>query len=659
MKSPTRIHLDFETYSEANLKNVGAHRYALDPSTEVLCLAYAFEDEDPKLWVPGDPMPKELFEAQQKAKTYAFNTGFEFAIWKYVCMKKMGWPEVPFHLWGDTQAMALMFAMPASLDFCGEVLGIEMAKDKRGQYLISKLSVPQKVTKKNPYRRFTPETHPVLFEEMYQYCLQDVRAEREIFHTLPWDLPYNEVQIFLNTLEKNDRGLPIDIELVKSVIEITDEYLEEVSTMVPLITAGKVDTINQTAAIREWCEEQGYELPDLTAETVQSSLSDPNIENFPLVKNLLEMRQLAGKSSIKKFHKINKAICPDNKIRDCLKYHKATTGREGGRLLQPQNLPRASVKNLDETISLFKARVLDDLMGVHDNVLYAASAMIRPSICAPDGYELLVADYSQIENRMLCWLADQEDTLQLIRQGMCVYTDMASTLYGIPYNEIAKDSRERRHGKLTILGGGYGMGHNKFREDCIIKQNFPITKEEAYHTIQTFRERYYKVKQLWYGLMDAAIEATINQGNITSYDRISFMHDRGHLFMILPNGKAICYPFAGVEPKETPWGEVRYGLFCYAEVKKNKWGKTHITPGRLTENASQGASREVLMEAILDAEKTGFETILTVHDEGVFLVKESEHIDLKVIEDIFCKRLDYWEGLPLDVESFRTKRYHK
>jgi DNA polymerase len=668
-----RINLDFETYSEANLKEVGAHRYAMDPSTDVLSLAYSFRDEPPKLWVPGMDMPKDLFGLlSQGYLTYGWNVTFEFAIWKYVCVKKLGWPEVPNYQWRDTQAVALLFAHPMSLGYCGEVMDLEIQKDKRGEQLINLLSKPQKITKSNPYKRFTPSTHPHLFEEMYEYNIQDVNSERAILDAFPWDLPDSEQEIFLHTLEKNDAGIPIDTELVDSIVEKVDEYLVEVSQIVPIITDGAINTINQGAKIIEWCEIQGYEIPNFQADTVTDALADPDIENYPNVKSLLEIRQLAGKSSIKKFVKIAAAVCKDGRIRNCLKYHKATTGREGGRLLQPQNLPRADVefdksggeearaKATELLVDMFKNDPLEEIMAEHENVLYVASSLIRPSICAEDSKEFIVSDYSQIENRMLCWLAGQEDVLDLIRDGMDTYKDMASHLYNIDYSEIPKEGRRRRHGKLTILGGGYGMGYKKFWDDCVNKQKFDITLKEAKHTIDTFRERYNEVKNLWYGLQDAAIEATINQGNITGYGVISFMHDSNHLYMILPNGKQITYPKAWVEPNTTPWGEVRNALFHMGvNSKTKKWTKHNLTPGRLTENASQGASREILFEAVLDLKKKyGDKIILTVHDEVVLEVEKGT-VSLEEVNEVLCNRSSTWDGLPLNASGFTTRRYHK
>lgn len=655
-----RVNIDFETYSNADLKKVGAHRYAEDNSTEVICLAYAFNDEKPKIWVEGDLFPIDLFDhIANGSLIYAWNANFEWCIWKEICVKKLRWLEIPFNQWRDTQAIALNFALPMSLGKCGEALHLRIQKDKRGSQLIKWLSGPQKPTKAHPHVRRTPHDYPELFWEFYDYCIKDVESERAILKSMPWELPDNELEIWRKTLLKNERGIPIDVELVSKVVDIVEEYLEEVSTIVPIITSDAIKTINQGKAIIEWCELQGYEIPNFQATTITDCLNDPDIENYPSVKSLLEIRQLAGKSSIKKFKKILEAVCRDHRVRDCLKYHKATTGREGGKLLQPQNLPRAEVEDTEHAIGMFKTEELQDILEYYENLLYAASALIRPSICAPKKKKLIVSDYGQIENRVVLWLAGQEDKLEKINNGLDLYRDMAAALYNVDYDSISKESDMRRHGKLTCLGCGYGMGWKTFREDCIVKQKFDISESEARRTIDIFRGEYHEVVNLWYGLQDAAIEATICHGKITSYGVIQFMHVHGYLFMILPNGKSLAYPEAKVEEKMAPWGRLTTNV-THAGINPHtkKWSRVSLTPGRLAENATQATSREILMEAVLDIEEKYPDIILTVHDEVVLEVPKNK-VDLDEINEILCNRSDIYSGLPLKAAGFETKRYHK
>lgn len=658
-----RINADFESYSEADIKIVGAHHYARHRTTDLICLAYCFDDEEPLIYIAGEEAPFDLFEAiAEGSLVYAWNTTFEYIMWEEVCVKKLGWPPIPFDQWRDTQAIASTFGLPLALGNCGKALGLDMQKDKRGDELIKLLCKPQKITKKQKLKRFTPESHPELFDEMYEYCKQDVRSERAILKALPWELQGNELETWRIMLKKNTRGIPMDTELVDSVVEIVEEYLEEVEQMLPILTGGVVKTIGQRKVIMEWCEEQGYELPGFTAEDVEAALKDPEIENYPGVKNILEMRTLAGKSSIKKFVKIQEAVCSDGRIRDCLKYHKAPTGREGGRLLQPQNLPRAEVEDTEDAIARFKTKSMEIVLEQYSDLLYTASALIRPSICAPKGRKFVVSDYSSIENRVVCWLAGQDDILQKLEGGVCLYTDMAATLYNVDYSEIPKESERRRHGKLTVLGAGYGMGWRTFLADCAAR-GFILTATEAKRTIDIFRDKYNMVKALWYGLKDAAEEATINPGEMTSYGMIQFMHHENYLFMVLPNGKTIAYPNARYETTMAPWGETT--AVTHDRFASGKIGRASLSPGRLAENAAQGTAREVLMEAQIDLENhfklpewREHETILTVHDE-VVIEAPTLGISIDEVNEILCNRSAAFIGLPLKAAGFETIRYHK
>ena len=661
-----RINLDFETFCFEDITVVGAQKYTRSPSLKIHCLGYSINSEDPKIFIPDEqPFPADLLDALKSGYlVYAWNAGFEIAVWHEHGVKRLGWPEIPIEQWRDTQAIALMFSYPAQLEKCGDALDLPIKKDKRGSQLINWLCKPQNPTTNHPHRIRTKEHYPELFEELYDYCKQDVRAEMAILDALPWELPPTELELFHLTCKKNIRGLPVDKELVTAVIDQVDNYIADAHALLPLITNGAVTTVNQRDRILDFCESEGYQIDNLQKETVADALDDPQIKRFPKVHSLLGIRQLAGRSSITKYKKIEQAVCNDNRVRDCFKYHRATTGREGGSLLQPQNLPRATVKDPEHAIEIFKTMELDGVMDHYEDVIYTASALIRPSICAPPGYEFIVSDYSQIENRGLLWLAGQEDMLQKIVSGVDPYVDMSAALYNRPYEDILYEyevehkTRQRQHGKLTILGCGYGMGYKKFWADCQ-KKKFDISLDEAKFTVDTFRKKYNEVVTFWYGLQDAAIGACVNQGNITSYGYIKFMYNDGYLFMILPNGKAIAYPGAQVEKEMTPWGQTRYKVTCMcAHPDTGHWMRLTVTPSRLAENATQGMCREIIMEAIIDIEKIYPHIVLTVHDEVGLLVKKGT-VTLDEINKILCGRSDTYAGLPLEAEGFVAKRYRK
>lgn len=648
------INIDFETYSDINLKDVGLHKYAMDKSTDIICLGYSLSKDDiSRIWYPGLKPPVELFEKIKNGDlVYAWNAEFEMEIWENVVQRLFRWLKIPFSQWRDTQAIALTLSLPASLGKCAEALDLPVQKDKRGSYLISKLSKPQRLSEKWPHKRWTKEYKPELYEEMYDYCKRDIDTDKSILDTLKhYVLKDRELDTWRKVIIKNKKGIPIDTELVKKVIENMDEYIEEMSGLVPIICDGEFETINQRDKIIRWANKEGYFLENLTADTVKSALEDPKINSCPEVKNILEIRQLIGKSSIKKYKKLNLATCNDKRIRGCLKYHKAGTGREGGRLLQPQNMPRATVDDVEHAIDLFKHGSIEDILQHYPDLLYTASALLRPSICASPGKHLKVADYSSIENRMICWLAGQFDILDLVKKGLNQYIDMAATLYNIPYEEISKDSEIYRHGKLTILGGGYGMGYKKFHGDCNQK-GFKISLQDSKNTIGVFREKYHMVKDFWYDLKKTAINAINDRFTYLTCRDIGFMCNDTFLFMILPNQKCIAYPYPEIDYSSWAPNIKHKGLI------NNHWRWVYLSPSRLAENASQGTSAERFMLAQKDVIAAGYNVILTVHDE-IGTEDDDGFGSLEELIKLMCKEYKVYEGLPLKAEGFITRRFKK
>ena len=659
-----QITIDFETYSEINLKVAGAARYAQDPSTEVLCLSYSVNDGDPELWLPWDRPPKKLFKAVKKGYlVYAFNVFFEINIWQHICMARHGFPPVKFSQWRDTQAAAAMYAMPLSLDECGTVMGLDIVKDKRGKYLINKLCKPRKPSKANLDTRWTPSTAPQDFADLYEYCRQDVRAEMAIDEALPSKLTPRELEVWQMTLKQNLRGVPIDMELVDSVVEILKQHEEILIEELIELTAGYVTTGGQLARIQEFMLTYSVETEGMTKDHVDELLT----RELPgKIRRLLEIRQLLSKSSTKKFIKLQECIGIDNRIYGCLKYHKATTGRWGGALLQPQNLPRASVPDVELTVDAFKTLSLEQLTILYSNIPETASMMVRPAICAPEGMELVDSDFSSIENCTVLWLAEDERGLKLLRDGLDLYIDMAVALHPeVTYDWIKEHKgisshadRLRRHGKLTILGAVYSMGWKKFMMTCT-SQGFDIQGDEAQKTISTFRNLYKPVVQLWYGLEKAAMRAVQTPNRKFTYKKLSFITEDNFLYMILPNGKRLAYYDPRLEMKTTPWGQKKLAVTHQGYLgASHKWGRPVLTPGRLTENASQATAREVLVDGMLNLESKGFKTILSVHDQALTLTKRGA-TTIEEYNEIMCTVSPMYDSLPLKASGYVGKRFRK
>ena len=668
---PGTIFIDFETFSHCNLKMQGAMRYAKDPTTEIICLAYSINGKSPRLWTLGDDLPKKLFKAIKKGyQVHAWNVFFEIVIYHHICVNQYKWPAIRFNQWRDTQATAAMYALPLSLDECGSVLDLDIVKDKRGKYLINKLCKRRRPSKANPETRWTTVTAPDDFEDMYEYCRQDVRAEQAIDKALPSRLTPRELHVWRLTLRKNLRGVPVDLQLVNSIVDKMDIMQDELHEEITKLTDGVITTGGQLARMKGWMAEQhGYTIEGMTADIVADALAG---DLSKPVRRLLQLRQLLSKSSTKKFIKIQKAaVTMDGgktwTIHGCLRYHKATTGRWGGALLQPQNMPRASVSDPELAIKAFIHLSFDDLSILYSNVPYTASALVRPAICAPKGYILFDSDFSSVENCTIMWLADAKEGLKLLFKGKDLYIDMASSLHPeYTYSWIkehkgisSEADHLRRHGKLTILGAVYSMGWKKFIMTCE-KMGFDITPDEAKFTISTFREKYNEIVQLWYGLERCAKKAMGTPGVKFRYIHIQFVVEKGFLFMILPNGKRLAYYNPAIEVKQTPWGARKPCITHEGYLgTTHKWGRPVLTPGRLAENASQAVARELLVDGMFNLEDAGFPIILSVHDEALSLVKKEENRTLEEYNKLLCDVSKVFRTIPLSASGFIAKRFRK
>jgi len=456
------INIDFETYSEIDLIKQGAYKYINHPSFEILCMAYSIDFKEVKIWRTFEQLPQEVIEAFNDSKVIirGWNVGgFERLILDKEMNQLKIKNKIPYDRYIDTQALSLYYAMPASLDAAGQALNVLKKKDKKGTYLIQKLCKPKKWSKAAPFTRYTFKIAPDDFIALYEYCMRDVEAEVEILNSLPFkELPELEQNIFLFTLYQNDRGLTIDVELVKSIICILETWKESKIEELKKLTDSRVSTGNQRDRIIDFILSQGYKIKGLTANIVKEALQDPKApEN---VKQILKLRQYLSRSSTAKFEKMIELADDNGIVRGNLQYHGASTGRFAGRGMQIQNFPRASFAEEEKLINAFKTSLeaVQELAG--GNLMYLASCLLRACIIAPKGGVLVVSDFSAIENRVLHWLAGDLESLQDFRNGKDQYKNFASTLYNVNYDSVSK--QQRMMGKIAILGLGYQMGYKTF-----------------------------------------------------------------------------------------------------------------------------------------------------------------------------------------------------
>ncbi len=644
--------IDFETYSACDIR-CGPFRYAMDSSTEVLCIAFSFDNgKNIKLWHPDLKPPQEFIDhIKEGGLIRSFNVGFEYAILNYTCRRLYGWPEVKINQVLCIQADCLALALPSALKDVATVLNLDDRKDKEGKRLITLLCKPRKPTKTKTYTRVTKKIDPDSFDLLYKYCIQDVAVQIAINDALPRHIKGVELELFRQTLLINERGLPIDTELVKAVMIDKKNYEDILNKEIFEITKGELINTNSRPKSLAWLKRNGLELDGYTKDDIRKALTDDNLDNS--IKRFLEVRSEMSRTPIKKYDFIVRAICEDNTIKNNLIYHKSTTGRYASTGLQIQNMSRDASENPEKLIAQFKNR--DSIKGRH--IFNEAVSLIRNVIAAPEGHKLVVSDFSGIELRVSSYLAGDKKTVRDFKNGIDQYKTLAASIFNVTYEKVTKEQRVL--GKIAVLGGQYGAGKGTFHKICTEGWGLNLTEEETGDIIDKFRETYHHVVSHWYGGLEAAKDAVTTK-RVTQYKKVKFRVMDDFLYMRLPSGKLLAYYLPQVSMKTAPWGKEILTLSCMSTNSyTRKYERLSISPGKLYENYIQGTAAEILKFAQLNVEKKGFRIIASVHDEILTCVKNDSGLGIEQLNKIMSVPPDWCLDLPLDAEGFEGGFYKK
>lgn len=493
-----QVTIDFETRSAAPLKKTGAFRYASDPSTQVMMLAYKIDDGPTQLWYSpdidapaelgrvlksgpnkgqqkvlcepialyqGDDILQPLFHAiHQGAIVEAHNAMFERAIWRRICIEKFGWPDIPNPQWRCSAAKAASYALPRSLEEAGTHMGLAVQKDMEGSKLLHKLMKRRKPTGDNP--RVWPGDQEE-FVRLGEYCVRDVDTEHELSSKLP-DWPAIEWDYWHVDQRMNEDGIALDTDLARHCNFLSERVKDLLNLSIFELTG--IEKGSNRKKIQEWLEFRGYELPNMQAGTLDEMLER---DDLPWdVKEVVRLTRSVNKTTTSKFAAMLLRADEDGRARDNLMFHAASTGRWGGRGIQMQNLKRGAVKDMDAACERIAAISAEDLIEEEDDPIDHLGDIIRGLIIPGSGKEFMVADYSAIEARGTMWLAGQEDALDVFRSGADIYCETASDIYGVPIDKKLAKAGDQFHfiarmlGKQSVLGLGYQMGPGKFLITC-------------------------------------------------------------------------------------------------------------------------------------------------------------------------------------------------
>lgn len=655
---------DFETYSELDLTIVGAYRYAIDPSTEVLMLSYQIGNGELKLWVPCEdgPFPQELIDAINNGYEFrAYNVFFDRNIWNHVLIKqaKECWgqdiPSIPIEQSYDIQAKSAAHALPIALEKSGSSLNLGEDKQKlrSGKALMKIFSMPQK-----DGSRIYPEQRPNEWKSYKEYGWQDTEVAKIIDRMLP-DMPPKTLEFWYLDQRINTHGIEIETDAANIIRDKAIEEVANYNTRISELTDGRITTLNQGQRVQKLAAELDFTLPNFQAQTVQDALEGKLGEVPDLIYQILEMRFHGGKSSVNKLNAMASAACPDGRVRGTIVFHGARTGRGAGRIIQPHNFPKPSVEYDDDMDMLIHDLVYESIDYVNQkygSFMKAASTALRGLIIAGEGNEMYISDFAAIEARLVFYLASCFAGLDRYAKGIDNYIDMATTIYGISYEDVG--SKERWLGKQAILGCGYGLGAKGFVNSCA-NWNVEIPYYLAETAVNAYRSKYPEVVTLWNDTEAAAMNACVYPGKVYQIPNglLKFCIKGEFLYMKIPSGRYLAYPFPRIDIVKTPWGQKKRAV-TYRTLENNHWHRTSTYGGKLVENACQAIAHDIKMEAAINLEKKGYHIITEVHDELIGYNKKGVG-SAQEFNDIMEIVPDYLPDCPIEAETETRTRYQK
>jgi DNA polymerase len=610
-----KLHRDFETRSKVDLTEVGAARYAADPSTEVIFVAYAVDDDPVQLWRPGDPVPPVWFEAAANPNwtVRAHNDHFESCIERHILHPRFGFPIVPAERHRCTQAMSLALGLPAKLSLLADTLEQTHRKDVPGEKLMHMMSKPRKPLKgEDPNGTYWHDDEDKM-QRLAEYVVKDVEAEREADGRLP-RLSDAEQAVWVLSNKINDRGFHIDRAFAEAARKIAKAAGPEINDGIKAITAGAVTTINQIDKLKDWLRTQGCATTALDREAIEKLLEDEGLATP--VRQALQLRLDGAQAATKKLDALFACAGDDDRIRGAFLYHRASTGRWAGERYQPQNLKRITIKDLDAAIAAVSTGSYEHMKRLYPQPLLIIGECSRPTINAADGNELIGGDLSSIESRTTAWVAGEEWKLDSYRKFDATkdphlepYCITACKICRVPDGTFDKNSPERKIGKTCDLAFGYSGGLGAWRN--FEPDQFSDAEVEKFKN--DWRAAHPKIRQFWSDIDQAAIKAVRDRGEIVRCGPVALKFAGAFLWIRLPSGRMLAFPYPRIIKDDRGalrvlFGDNGAGQFRDCRKRQGAYG------GTWTENIVSGIARDILVEAMFQIEAAGYPIVLHIHE---------------------------------------------
>ena len=638
------LSIDIETYSDVDLPKSGVYQYASSPAFEILLFGYAVDGGDVRVvdLACGEQIPDEIIAALSDASVtkWAFNAMFE-----RVCLSNFLGEWLEPEGWHCTMVWSATLGLPLSLESAGAALGLEKQKLTEGKDLIRYFCVPCKPTKANGGRtRNRPEHDPEKWERFKAYNLRDVETEMQIQKRLSnFPVPDAIWEEYHLDQEINDRGIGVDMELVRQAIAMDARSRERLTAAMRELT--ELENPNSVQQMKQWLADHGLETDTLGKKAVAElvkTVPEP-------LREVLSLRQQLAKSSVKKYTAMENAVCADSRAHGMFQFYGANrTGRFSGRLIQLQNLPQNHIPDLVQARALVRSGNYEALSLLYEDIPDTLSQLIRTAFVPQDGRKFIVADFSAIEARVIAWFAGERWRLKVFEDGGDIYCASASQMFHVPVEKHGVNGHLRQKGKIAELALGYGGSVGALKSMGALEMG--LTEEELQPLVDAWRTSNPMITQFWWDV-DRAVKECVKMRIPTETHGLRFDYQSAMLFITLPSGRRLAY----VKPRI---GENQFGgeSVTYMGVgSTKKWERLESYGPKFVENIVQGTARDILCYAMRTLRNCAI--VAHVHDE--IIIEADRRMSLSAVCEQMGRTPPWAKGLKLRADGYECEFYQK
>lgn len=672
------------------LKAVGVRPYVEHPSFIPLLLAYDLKDgSGPRQWEWGqsfDVLQPLFNHIRAGGLLEAQNVGFEWSVWQYWCVPKLGWPALNIEQLRCSAAKSRANALPGAMADAGSVLRIEHQKDPAGEKLMKLFSIPRNPSKKDP-RYFTmPYEAPEEWAAYRRYNLRDIVAESEISIRSP-DLSPFELQVWFSDQRINDRGIQVDLEAVENCIAIVEQAYAKYGAEIREITGGIEPT--ELKQLQGWLSSQQVPMYGMTEEDVAAMLerldayaqeNGGHMGGFEQAYRVLELRQMLGSASVKKLYALRACVDKHGRVHDLYMYHAARTGRVIGQGVQPTNLYKGSwndIKDIIAALAVIATRCLELVEYTYPQLsaLDVVNNCLRSLFIAAPDKVLVSSDYSAIEGVVAAGLAGCEWRLEVFRTHGMIYEASASRIVGIPFEEFVEYKRatgkhhpmRNKIGKFAELSLGFGgwigamkgFGADEFLDESEMKTAILAWRDASPEFPEMWggqsRGRFQDARPELFGLEGCIVSAIVGPGTAYAYRGISYQMHGDVLYCQLPSGRLLTYHEPRLAPSSRPYANSWEHEITYAGWNSNPmagemgWVRMKLYGGKAFENVVQAVARDIQAHAVVACERAGYPVVMQTYDE---IVAEVPIIECLFPEGTHSKSVEKLEAIMMDVPAW-------